>query len=179
MSAIRARSVRVDQAIVDRIFDPSQLLPALDTEVAWVQASLAYGARLLERGWTELGRGRHRVGFEHHNTQNVIKISRNPRGVRANLNELMLSQTGNKVKICYPWNGLEPVDVPIPKVLGHTRIGLLSILCVEWVERVDEEEAWELSNQIPWVAMVDEDNSGPQVGYTRDGRLVCFDWASM
>jgi len=100
-------------------------------------------------------------------------------GVKANLFELYFAQKGKMMTYLFE----DKIQShPIPKVYGHARIARLSILCVERVERVqfyDDEylDPVSLPKGQEWLAIVDDDGYGPQVGHTKDGRLVCFDWA--
>ena len=134
--------------------------------------------KLLAKGWEVLGDGRHRFGFKHPNAKCVLKVSYNVQGVKANLTELHYSKLGDEITVIYPWTDGRAVTIPVPRVLGHVRVGLLSVLCVEWVRRVSEDDAMTLADDHPWVHEVDADDDGPQVGYTHDGRLVCFDWCT-
>jgi len=134
--------------------------------------------KLHAKGWDLLGEGRHRTGYFHKNANGVLKVSSNVAGVKANLTELHYSKLGTKISVTLPWADYRVVTLPIPRVLGHRRVGLLSVLCVERVQRVSYRAAKNLAQNHPWIDDVDEDEDGPQVGYTNDGRLVCFDWCN-
>jgi len=128
--------------------------------------------KLEEKGWTMVGEGRHRAVFKAPSCDVALKVSKVPRGVEANLFELFHAERGTSFSRD-TWDGT--VCIPIPEVKGHFRLGDLSVLCVEWVERTPRIGGT-LSTDPNWVRHVDADGYGPQIGTTKQGRLVCFDW---
>lgn len=131
-----------------------------------------YQRKLLRKNWRFLGQGRHRIVFATPSRDKVIKISRVPMGVKANLLEVFWGERGEVFRRPF---GQETFEIPIPKVYGHTRVGPLSVMCVEFVERTDRGFALAKQPGGSWIHAVDCDGS-PQVGYTQSGRLVAFDW---
>jgi hypothetical protein len=132
-----------------------------------------YEEDLWHKGWHKIGRGRQRTTFAYPNSKTVIKVSHVPMGVMANLFEHYYSQMDDKVTI-RPERSL--VEIPIPKTYGLTRVGPLSVLCVERV--TPSVEGFHLSkNGNPWIFWVDVSEGKPQVGFTvTSNRLVCYDW---
>lgn len=142
----------------------------------FLKAFQGYKEKLETKGWKFVGKGRHRSVFKSPAGDRVIKVSHVPMGVKANLFELFYGEKGESFVVQRPGYFSE---VHIPKVWGHTRVGQLSILCVEWVERTKGRLAWDLAKEKggQWIYDVDCDGS-PQVGYTKSGRLVAFDWCT-
>lgn len=138
-----------------------------------------YWRKLNASGWKRLGAGRHRATFLSPKGKRVIKVSHHTEGVVANFHEAYYANHGDHMvlKETLGRNIFTRAKIPIPKVFGLARVGhnkLLSVICVEYVER--SYEGWSLARNNPWIHDVDVD-SCPQVGYTASGRLVCFDWA--
>jgi hypothetical protein len=141
---------------------------------------------LKTKNWVELGSGRHRKVFGAPNKNIAIKVSKVPMGVQANVFEHHYATLNGHQQNAIQYN-LGPIlgeqhedkccDVPIPKVFGHTRVGHLSVLCVEFVSRVSPmNPEYKNATAHPWVKHVDRDGQGAQIGVTKRGRLVCFDW---
>lgn len=141
-------------------------------------------AKLVDKGWTYIGRGRHREVFRSPNDGPVvIKVSRSQRGAKANLEELFWSVYGPKRRDENDfWNveipsGSRRTWTPLPRVYGHTFCdGEISVLCVEWVTRFSVQDSH--IEQHDWIRHVDRDSDGPQIGYTVQRRTVCFDWCT-
>jgi len=134
-----------------------------------------YTDRLSRLGWHRLGSGRHRTVFLSPKKDKVIKVSHNGAGVMANYHEHYFASKGKELTLLLSGEVLS--KIPLPKVYGLARVGhkkWLSVLCVEFVDRT--YEGWALARELPWIHDVDVD-SYPQIGYTHEGRLVCFDWA--
>lgn len=137
-----------------------------------------YDDRLRRKGWTFLGKGRHRSTYLSPDGERVIKVSQVPMGVKANLFELFYAQKGATYVVDRQIIARGKfTEIPIPKVFGHTRIGPLSVLCVERVVREDDGFSLAKLPGFEWIHDVDCD-TGPQIGYTQEGRLVSFDWCT-
>lgn len=150
----------------------------IEPDLADFQASFWEASdRLQKAGWKWLGRGRHRSVFLSPNKDKVVKVSHHPTGVIANFHEHFFATRSEHLTLLCTYSKTVRSKIPIPRVFGLGRAGkdkLLSVICVEHVERTDE--GWSLAQNNPWIHDVDVD-SAPQVGYTASGRLVCFDWA--
>lgn len=136
------------------------------------EAFQEYSKKLKSKGWGFVGKGRLRSVFRSPSGDRVIKVSHVPEGVKANLFELFYGRRGNSF-VVYRWG--QYTEIHIPEVLGHARVGQLSVLCVEWVEKTLDGFALAKQNGRQWIYDVDVDTC-PQVGYTKSGRLVAFDW---
>lgn len=103
-------------------------------------------------------KGRHRVVFFDRKNNEVIKIPISDSGIAANFQELdyqddnlAITNLDEKLSIKY--------HIPIIRM--------------EYVKPISMEDLEEKEGKIPgWVYSIDS----AQVGYTKDGRLVAYDW---